>query len=70
VAGSRRWHPKFMAGFSAGEAILEHEAAQRLHGPSRRIDLLASISIPSEATWRVAPSWDETIENIDVGAPP
>jgi len=61
-------HPKVHGGLLAIRGNAEHEAAARTHG-ILPIDLLVVNLYPFEATIARGASWDDTIENIDIGGP-
>ncbi|MBI3674768.1 MAG: bifunctional phosphoribosylaminoimidazolecarboxamide formyltransferase/IMP cyclohydrolase, partial [Rhizobiales bacterium] len=61
-------HPKIHGGLLAVRGNAEHEKAQARHGIDG-IDLLAVNLYPFEATVARQASFDEAIENIDVGGP-
>ncbi len=61
-------HPKVHGGFLALRDKPDHAAAMREHG-IEGIDLLVSNLYPFEATVEKGASFDETIENIDIGGP-
>lgn len=61
-------HPKVHGGLLAIRENPEHEAAMLAHGIAP-IDLLVVNLYPFEATVAKDASWDETIENIDIGGP-
>ena len=61
-------HPKVHGGLLAIRGNEEHEAAARTHG-ILPIDLLVVNLYPFEATIARGASWEDTIENIDIGGP-
>ncbi len=61
-------HPKVHGGLLAVRGNDAHEAAQSTHGIGD-IDLLAVNLYPFEEAVARGASWDEAIENIDVGGP-
>ena len=61
-------HPKVHGGLLAIRGNAEHEAAAKAHG-ILPIDLLVVNLYPFEATIARGASWDDTIENIDIGGP-
>ncbi|AVO46670.1 bifunctional phosphoribosylaminoimidazolecarboxamide formyltransferase/IMP cyclohydrolase [Phreatobacter cathodiphilus] len=61
-------HPKVHGGLLAIRGNAEHEAAASTHG-ILPIDLLVVNLYPFEATIARGASWDDTIENIDIGGP-
>jgi len=61
-------HPKVHGGLLAIRGNAEHEAAAKTHG-ILPIDLLVVNLYPFEATIARGASWDDTIENIDIGGP-
>jgi phosphoribosylaminoimidazolecarboxamide formyltransferase / IMP cyclohydrolase len=61
-------HPKVHGGLLALRGNAEHEKAQREHG-IENIDYLIVNLYPFEATIAKNASWDDTIENIDIGGP-
>ncbi len=61
-------HPKVHGGLLALRDKPDHAAAMRAHG-IEGIDLLVSNLYPFEATVEKGASFEETIENIDIGGP-
>ena len=61
-------HPKIHGGFLALRDKPDHAAAMREHGIDG-IDLLVCNLYPFEATVAKGASYEETIENIDIGGP-
>jgi phosphoribosylaminoimidazolecarboxamide formyltransferase/IMP cyclohydrolase len=61
-------HPKIHGGFLALRDKKEHAEAMKTHG-IEGIDLLVSNLYPFEATVEKGASFDETIEEIDIGGP-
>src|SRR5262249_54851887 len=61
-------HPKVHGGFLAVRDNPEHLLAMKDHG-IQPLDLLVSNLYPFETTVARRASWDETIENIDIGGP-
>ncbi|MDP2800319.1 MAG: bifunctional phosphoribosylaminoimidazolecarboxamide formyltransferase/IMP cyclohydrolase [Phreatobacter sp.] len=61
-------HPTVHGGLLAIRGHAEHEAAAEAHG-ILPIDLLVVNLYPFEATIARGASWDDTIENIDIGGP-
>jgi len=61
-------HPKIHGGLLALRDHADHADAMRAHG-IEGIDLLVSNLYPFEATVAKGASFDETIENIDIGGP-
>jgi phosphoribosylaminoimidazolecarboxamide formyltransferase/IMP cyclohydrolase len=61
-------HPKVHGGLLAIRGNAAHEEAARAHG-ILPIDLLVVNLYPFEATIARGASWDDTIENIDIGGP-
>jgi phosphoribosylaminoimidazolecarboxamide formyltransferase/IMP cyclohydrolase len=61
-------HPKVHGGLLAIRGNAEHEGAAKEHG-ILPIDLLVVNLYPFEATIARGASWDDTIENIDIGGP-
>jgi phosphoribosylaminoimidazolecarboxamide formyltransferase/IMP cyclohydrolase len=61
-------HPKVHGGLLAVRANKEHAAAMQKHGVEP-IDLLVANLYPFEATVAKSASFDDCIENIDVGGP-
>ncbi|QCI64750.1 bifunctional phosphoribosylaminoimidazolecarboxamide formyltransferase/IMP cyclohydrolase [Phreatobacter stygius] len=61
-------HPKVHGGLLAIRGNADHEAAAKAHG-ILPIDLLVVNLYPFEATIARGATWDDTIENIDIGGP-
>lgn len=61
-------HPKIHGGLLAVRGNAEHEMALASHGIAP-FGLLVANLYPFERTVAASPSWDEAIENIDVGGP-
>ena len=61
-------HPKVHGGLLAVRGNAEHEAAAKAHGIAP-IDLLVVNLYPFEATVAEGASYDDCVENIDIGGP-
>jgi len=61
-------HPKIHGGLLSRRDLPSHVEAQQTHGIGD-IDLLVSNLYPFEATVAAGKSWDDCIENIDIGGP-
>ena len=61
-------HPKIHGGILSRRDLATHTAAQKTHGIAD-IDLVVSNLYPFEATVAAGKSWDDCIENIDIGGP-
>src|SRR3954463_2969075 len=61
-------HPKIHGGILSRRDLATHAEAQKTHGIAD-IDLVVSNLYPFEATVAAGKTWDDCIENIDIGGP-